>query len=126
MKKCVLLVISVLVLSSLFFWMVPSSQAQTKEEKEFKEFHEKEMTPFIKNCIKCHTIKVEIRDKKMKKTFLEKCSQCHTLNRLFSKKRSAEEWDKVLKIMAGKPHANINEQELKDVQKWIDFMRAIP
>jgi cytochrome c553 len=103
MKKCVLLAIGVLFLASLFVWMVPSSQAQTKEEKQFMKEHQKEMT-----------------------TFMEKCSGCHSLQRIFAKKRSKEEWDKVIKIMAGKPHANINEQELKDIQKWLDFMRAIP
>jgi uncharacterized membrane protein YheB (UPF0754 family) len=103
MKKCVLLVIGVLVLASLFFWMVPSSQAQTKEEKQFMKEHQKEMT-----------------------TFMEKCSGCHSLQRILAKKRSKEEWDKILKIMAGKPHGNISEKELKDIDKWIDFMRAIP
>jgi cytochrome c5 len=103
MKKCVLLVVGVFFLASLFFWMVPSSQAQTKEEKQFMKQHQKEMT-----------------------VFMEKCSGCHSLQRIFAKKRSKEEWDKVIKIMAGKPHAGISEQELKDIQKWVDFMRAIP
>ena len=93
----------VLVLASLFFWMVPSSQAQTKEDKQFMKQHQKEMT-----------------------TFMEKCSGCHSLQRILAKKSSKEEWDKILKIMAGKPHANISEEELKEIQKWIDFMRAIP
>jgi hypothetical protein len=103
MKKCLYFAIGVSALVSLFFWMAPSSQAQTKEEKQFMKEHQKEMT-----------------------TFMEKCSGCHSLQRIFAKKRSKEEWDKVLKIMAGKPHANISEQELKDIQKWMDFMRAIP
>lgn len=126
MKKCVILSAVALFLACPFVWTIPSSQAQTKAEKEFKELHQKEVTPFINNCTKCHTIQVKIRDKKMEKTFMEKCSQCHSLSRLFSKKRSAEEWDQVLKRMAGKPHANISEKELNDIQKWIDFMRAIP
>jgi cytochrome c553 len=103
MKKLVLLAIGVLVLASLFIWMVPYSQALTKEEKQFMKQHQKKMT-----------------------TFMEKCSGCHSLQRILGKKHPKEEWDKVLKIMAGKPHANISEQELKDIQKWIDFMRAIP
>jgi len=103
MKKCALLAIGVLVLASLFFWVVPSSQAQTKEEKQFMKEHQKEMT-----------------------TFMEKCSGCHSLQRICAKKCSKEEWDKILKIMAGKPHANISDEELKDIQKWLDFMRAIP
>lgn len=103
MKKSVLLAIGVLVLASLFIWMVPHSQALTKEEKQFMKQHQKEMT-----------------------TFMEKCSGCHSLQRILAKEHSKEEWDKVLKIMAGKPHANISEQELKDIQKWIDFIRAIP
>jgi hypothetical protein len=103
MKKLIFLMAGVLVLASLFFWMAPSSQAQTKEEKQFMKQHQKEMT-----------------------TFMEKCSGCHSFQRIFAKKRSKEEWDKVLKIMAGKPHANISDEDLKDIQKWVDFMRSIP
>ena len=62
MKKCFLLVASVLVLASFLFWMVPSSQAQSKEEKQFMKEHKKEMT-----------------------TFMEKCSGCHSLQRMLSK-----------------------------------------
>jgi hypothetical protein len=101
MKKCILLMAGVLVLASLLFWTVPSSQAQTKEDKQFMKQHEKEMN-----------------------TFMEKCSGCHSLQRFFGKKRSKEEWDKLLKIMAGKPHANISDEELKRIQKWIDFMQS--
>jgi cytochrome c5 len=103
MKKPIFLMAGVLVVASLFFVTVPSSQAQTKEDKQFMKQHQKEMT-----------------------TFMEKCSGCHSLQRILAKKGSKEEWDKILKIMAGKPHANISEGELKDIQKWIDFMRAIP
>jgi len=103
MKKLIFLMAGVLVLTSFLFWMVPSSQAQSKEEKQFMKEHKKEMT-----------------------TFMEKCSGCHSLQRMLSKHRSKEEWDKILKIMAGKPHANISEGELKEIQKWLDFMRAIP
>ena len=103
MKKCVFLMAGVLALISLFFLMVPSSQAQTKEEKQFMKQNAKEMT-----------------------TFMEKCSGCHSLQRILAKKSSKEEWDKVLKVMAGKPHANISAEELKRIQKWIDFMQAIP
>jgi len=81
----------------------PFPQAQTEEEKQFMKVHEKEMT-----------------------TFMEKCSGCHSLQRILAKKGSKEEWDEILKIMAGKPHANISEEELKGIQKWLDFMRAIP
>jgi len=62
--------------------------------------------------------------KKEMTTFMEKCSGCHSLQRMLSKHRSKEEWDKILKIMAGKPHANISEEELKRIQKWIDFMES--
>jgi flagellar biosynthesis protein FliP len=103
MKKCAFLMVCVLALVSLFFLMVPSSQAQTKEEKQFMKQHNKEMT-----------------------TFMEKCSGCHSLQRIFAKKASKEEWDKVLKIMAGKPHANVSSEELKRIQKWVDFMQSIP
>jgi cytochrome c553 len=101
MKKCLYFAIGVLALVSLFFWMAPSSQAQTKEEKQFMKEHQKEMT-----------------------TFMEKCSGCHSLQRIFAKKRSKEEWDKVLKIMAGKPHANISDDDLKKIEKWIGFMQS--
>jgi hypothetical protein len=103
MKKCAFLMAGVLVLVFLTLLMVPSSQAQTKEEKQFLKQNAKEMT-----------------------TFMEKCSGCHSLQRVLAKKASKEEWDKVLKIMAGKPHASISAEELKRIQKWIDFMQAIP
>ncbi|RPJ05048.1 MAG: hypothetical protein EHM36_08900 [Deltaproteobacteria bacterium] len=101
MKKGAFLWMGVLVLVSLIFLMVPSSQAQTKEEKQFMKEHSKEMT-----------------------TFMEKCSGCHSLQRIMAKKASKEEWDKVLAIMAGKPHANISAEELKRIQKWIEFMQS--
>jgi hypothetical protein len=103
MRKIVFLMAVVFVFVSLFFWMVPSSQAQTKEDKQFMKQHEKEMT-----------------------TFMEKCSGCHSLQRILAKKRSKEDWDKILKMMAGKPHASISDEELKRIQKWVDFMQAIP
>ena len=103
MKKCAFLMVSVLVLVSLIFLMVSSSHAQTKEDKQFMKQNAKEMT-----------------------TFMEKCSGCHSLQRVLAKKASKEEWDKVLKVMAGKPHASISAEELKRIQKWIDFMQAIP
>ena len=101
MKKCLFLMAGVLALASFLFWMVPSSQALSKEEKQFMKEHEKEIT-----------------------TFMEKCSGCHSLQRMLSKHRSKEEWDKILKIMAGKPHANISDEELKRIQEWIDFMES--
>jgi hypothetical protein len=57
-------------------------------------------------------------------TFMEKCTGCHSAQRIFAKKVSKEEWDKVLKIMAGKPHSNISAEELKRIQKWVDFMQS--
>jgi hypothetical protein len=101
MKKCAFFVAGVSVLVFLVFLMVPSSQAQTKEEKQFMKQYAKEMT-----------------------SFMEKCSGCHSLQRIFAKKAPKEEWDKILKVMAGKPHANISAEELKRIQKWIDFMQA--
>ena len=101
MRKFAFLMTGVIVFVFLLLLMVPSSQAQTKEEKQFMKQHEKEMT-----------------------TFMEKCSGCHSLQRILAKRRSKEEWDRVLKIMAGKPHANISEEELKKIQKWIDFMQS--
>lgn len=101
MKKCAFLMVCVLVFVSIFFLMVPSSKAQTKEEKQFMKQHDTEMS-----------------------TFMEKCSGCHSAQRIFAKKASKEEWDKVLNIMADKPHANISAEELKRIQKWVDFMRS--
>jgi hypothetical protein len=101
MRKLVFLAAAACVLASLFFLLVPASQAQTKEEKQFMKERGKEMT-----------------------TFMEKCSGCHSLQRIMAKKRSKEEWDKVLKVMAGKPHASISEDELKRIQKWVDFMQT--
>jgi len=101
MKKCAFLMAGVLVLVFLTFLMVPSSQAQTKEEKQFMKQYAKEMT-----------------------TFMEKCTGCHSAQRILAKKASKEEWDKVVKMMAGKPHANISAEELKRIQKWVDFMQS--
>ncbi|MBM4315543.1 MAG: hypothetical protein FJ122_16725 [Deltaproteobacteria bacterium] len=101
MKKCIFWVVGVFVSVFLVFLAVPSSQAQTKEDKQFMKQHGKEMT-----------------------TFMEKCSGCHSLQRVFGKKATKEEWDKILKMMAGKPHANIGAEEMKRIQKWIEFMQA--
>ncbi len=57
-------------------------------------------------------------------TFMEKCSGCHGIQRLLAKKVSKEEWEKILKMMAGKPHATISAEELKRIQKWVDFMQS--
>lgn len=101
MKKCILGVVGLFVFISCFFLMVPSSQAQTKEEMQFVKQYGKEIA-----------------------TFMEKCSGCHGMQRILSKKRTKEEWDNILKMMAGKPHANTSEEEVKRIQRWIDFMRS--
>jgi hypothetical protein len=101
MKKSVLSMVSVLALYFLCTLMIPSSEAQTREEKEFMERHEKEMT-----------------------TFMEKCTGCHSAQRILAKKASREEWEKILKMMADKPHANISAEELDRVQRWNDFMKS--
>ena len=101
MKKCVLLMAGVLVLVSLLFWMVPSSQAQTKEDKQFMKLHEKEMA-----------------------TFMEKCSGCHSLQRFFAKEEVQGGMGQDPQDDGGKPHANISDEELKRIQKWVDFMQA--
>lgn len=101
MRRFVFLTVGMIVLILLFVLQAPPSQAQTKEEKQFMKQHEKEMT-----------------------TFMEKCSGCHSLQRILAKRRSKEEWDRVLKVMAGKTHANISEEDLKKIQKWIDFMQS--
>jgi len=56
--------------------------------------------------------------------FMEKCFNCHSVQRILSKKMSKEEWDKMLEIMKGKPHATIPEEEIKKIQRWIDFLRS--
>jgi cytochrome c5 len=101
MKRWAFVTACLSVLVVLVFLAVPSSQAQTKEEKQFMKQYGKEMT-----------------------TFMEKCSGCHSAQRIFAKKASKEEWDKMLKVMAGKPHANVSAEELKRIQKWIEFMQA--
>lgn len=101
MKKCACLTVCMWVVALLIFLIAPSLQAQTKEDKQFMKQYGKEMT-----------------------TFMEKCSGCHSLQRIFGKKASKEEWDKILKMMAGKPHANLSADELKRIQKWIEFMQA--
>lgn len=101
MTKCLFSAVSLWVAAIIFFPMASLAQAQTKEDKQFMKLHGKEMT-----------------------TFMEKCSGCHSLQRIMGKKASKEEWDKILKVMAGKPHANLTADDLKRIQKWIEFMQA--
>jgi ABC-type transport system involved in cytochrome bd biosynthesis fused ATPase/permease subunit len=101
MRLLLFLTVGMIVLILLLILPAAPLQAQTKEEKQFMKQHEKEMT-----------------------TFMEKCSGCHSLQRILAKRRSKEEWDRVLKVMAGKPHANVSEEDLKKIQKWIDFMQS--
>jgi len=101
MRKFMLLGIGVFVFTVISFCMIPSSHAQGDVEKKFMKLHEKEM-----------------------ETFMNKCSGCHSLQRIFAKKRSKEEWDKILKQMSGKPHAMISEGELGKIRKWIDLMES--
>jgi len=124
MKKVLIVTTGILVLTFLISFPISSSRAQTAEEKEFMKFHAKEIAPFVEKCSKCHTLKVELRDKQTEKLFLEKCSKCHTLERLFTKKRSVEEWHRTLDVMAGKPHANLSKEDLMKIEQWIDFMQA--
>ena len=101
MKTGLFLIGVIFVLAFVLCPAIPSSQAQTKEEKQFIKLHEKEMV-----------------------TFMEKCSGCHSLQRVFAKKRSREEWTKILNNMAAMPHAMITQEELQKIQKWIDLMQA--
>lgn len=101
MKKCAIFCCVMAVFISLFFLMATSSQAQTKEEKQFMKLHEQEMI-----------------------TFMDKCSGCHSTQRIFAKKKSKEEWEKIIKMMAGKPHAGISDEEAKRILKWIEFMKS--
>jgi ABC-type transport system involved in cytochrome bd biosynthesis fused ATPase/permease subunit len=101
MKRFPFLLAGGIVLLVLFFLVVPSSRAQSEEEKKFMKEHQQEMT-----------------------TFMNKCSGCHSLQRIFAKKRSREEWTKILKNMAAMPHAMITQEELQKIQKWIDLMQA--
>ncbi len=101
MRKFEFLMLGVLVLIPLIFLAALSSQAQTKEERQFMKQHEQEMT-----------------------TFMEKCTGCHSAQRILAKKMSKEEWNKVLNMMAAKPHANISAEELQRIQKWSDFMQS--
>jgi hypothetical protein len=101
MKKRLFLMAGMSVAVSLCLLAAPSSRAQTKDEEQFMKQHEKEMT-----------------------TFMEKCTGCHSAQRILAKKMSKEEWDKVLTVMAAKPHANISAEELRRIQKWNDFMQS--
>ena len=101
MRKIVFLMALVISFSFIFFYLVPPSHAQGDVEKKFMKLHQKEM-----------------------ETFMNKCSGCHSLQRIFAKKRSKEEWDKILKQMAGKPHGMISEEELKKIRKWIDLTES--
>jgi hypothetical protein len=101
MKKYVFIMLGAFAWISFFFLVISSSQAQTKEEREFMKQHEKEMA-----------------------TFMEKCTGCHSAQRILAKKISKEEWNQILKVMADKPHANISAEELERIQKWNDFMQS--
>jgi hypothetical protein len=101
MKKYLFLMGGFFIMALFLCLAITVSMAQTREEKKFMKLHEKEMI-----------------------TFMEKCSGCHSLQRIFAKKRSKEEWDKILKQMSGKPHAMITEDEKNKIQKWIDFMES--
>lgn len=101
MKKCLFLMGGIFAVLLLLCLTIPTSQAQTKEEKQFMKSRSNEMV-----------------------AFMEKCSGCHSLQRIFAKKRSKEEWDKILKMMAGKPHSNISDEDLKRIEKWISFMSS--
>ena len=96
MKRFAFLMAGVIVFLFLFFLMVPSSRAASEEEKKFMKEHQEEMA-----------------------TFMNKCSGCHSLQRVFAKKRSREEWAKILNNMAKMPHAMITQEELQKIQKWI-------
>ncbi len=98
MKRISFLMAGGIVLLVLFFLVVPSSRAQSQEEKKFMKEHQEEMT-----------------------TFMNKCSGCHSLQRVFAKKRSREEWTKILNNMAAMPHAMITQKDLQKIQKWIDL-----
>jgi len=101
MKKLAFLLGGIIVLLFLFFLMVPSSRAASEEEKKFMKEHQEEMA-----------------------TFMNKCSGCHSLQRVFAKKRSREEWTKILNNMAKMPHAMISQEELQKIQRWIDLMQT--
>jgi hypothetical protein len=77
------------------------SAAQSKEDQEFMKKNSQEM-----------------------RLFMEKCSKCHGLQRVLERKRSPEEWDKVVKIMSGKPHADLTNSDLQKIEKWIDFFQT--
>ncbi len=85
----------------LLFLTVPPVHAQTKEERQFMKQHEQELT-----------------------TFLEKCTGCHSAQRILATKMSKAEWEKLLGVMASKPHANISAEELRRIQKWSEFMQS--
>ena len=101
MKRFAFLAAGGIALILLFFLIVPSSQAQSEGEKKFMKEHQEEMA-----------------------TFMNKCSGCHSLQRVFAKKRSREEWTKILSNMAAMPHAMISKEELQKIQKWINLMET--
>ncbi len=101
MKKYAFLILAALALAFMFFPIVSPCWAQTANEKNFVKEHQEEMT-----------------------TFMNKCSGCHSLQRVFAKKRSREEWTKILSNMAAMPHAMISQEELRKIQKWIDLMET--
>ena len=101
MRRILRLMTDVRVLFTFVFVTATSPQAQTQEEKQLIKEHAREMT-----------------------VFMAKCSKCQSLERILSPKKPMVEWDEVLKIMAGKPHANLRENDLNQIAKWIDFMQS--
>jgi hypothetical protein len=101
MKKFAFLMAGLIASVFLFSLTAPSSQAQSEAEKKFMKEHQEEMT-----------------------TFMNKCSGCHSIQRIFAKKRTREEWIKILNDMSRMPHAMITPEELQKIQKWIDLMES--
>jgi hypothetical protein len=100
MQKNIFLM-GLIVLVVILSFAVSPAPAQQDLEKQFLEKHQKEMA-----------------------AFMDKCSACHSLQRVFAKKRTKEEWHKILDQMAGKPHAMISQDDKQRIQNWIDLMTS--
>ena len=80
MRKIRVLMSALLVVGFGSLFLISHAFSQEEPEKKFMKQHQEEMTAFMKEC-----------------------SACHSLQRIFATKHSAEEWDKILKRMSGKP-----------------------
>lgn len=56
--------------------------------------------------------------------FAAKCSKCHTLARPINTNKTAEEWARYVKRMAGKPKSNISPDQAKNIYLFLKYYQS--